>query len=68
MANTPELYWKVRIEQAGKPDRFEFITRETASARGLIAQVLSHGETSAYVKIGPQNYEPYETWKKRQKR
>ncbi len=62
MSDKPELYYKVRLEAPGKPLRFEFITRQEASTRGLIAQVLAVGEQNAYVKIGPANFQPYRDW------
>jgi len=38
---SPEIYYKVRIEAEGQETRFEFITRQQASTRGLLRQVLS---------------------------
>lgn len=64
MATTPELLWKVKIEENGKPVRFEFISKESAKTRGLIGQVLAVGEEAAYVRIGPQNFQPLKLWKK----
>ncbi len=64
MANTPDLYWKAKIEEKGKPVRFEYITKNEARTRGLIGQVLLHGEESAYVKISEQTYQTYRDWKR----
>lgn len=69
MAKTPELYWKVKIEEANKPVRFDFITQAQAQARGLLAQVLGAGEANAYVKENPttepRTFTPYAQWKKK---
>lgn len=65
MATTPELLWKVKIEENGKPPRFEFISKQTARTRGLIGQVLAVGEEAAYVRTGPQTVELHSAWKKR---
>jgi hypothetical protein len=66
MATTPELLWKVKIEEKGKPSRFEYITKGQATARGLIGQVLLSGEANAYVRHGSFNdVETLSAWKRR---
>ena len=64
MARSPDLYWKVRVEQSGQPVRFEFITKEQAKTRGLIGQLLLAGEEAAYVRISAQTYQTYKDWKR----
>ncbi|MDD5040873.1 MAG: hypothetical protein PHX87_01850 [Candidatus Peribacteraceae bacterium] len=61
-----EHYWKIRIEQTGKPNRFEYLTRtqvETRKRLGhLIPGVMS--EVNAYVKIAPGNFQSLSDWKR----
>lgn len=69
MPDTPELYWKnERKEPLPGGSRFEFITKEQAATRGLLRQVLAVGEEAAYVRINPQTYELYSTWKLKNRR
>ena len=64
---TPEIYYKVRMEEEGQETRFEFITKEQARTRGLLQQVLG-GDAAQYVKIGPANYELLHQWKQRNRK
>ncbi len=59
----PEIHYKVRVEAAGQPTRFEFITRQQASTRGLLVKVLK-GEAAEYVKTGPAQYKLLRDWKR----
>ena len=59
----PDIHYKVRIEEEGKPMRFAFITRQQASTRGLLAKVLK-GEAAEYVKTGPAQYKLLRDWKR----
>ena len=68
MANTPELYWKVKIEEGGKT-RFEYLTRTQVETRKQLCQLIPGvmNEDNAYVKIGTANYESLASWKRRQR-
>jgi len=67
MANTPELYWKVKVQE-GDRTRFEFLNAVQIETRRHLGQILSGGtsEGNAYVKIGA-NYESLASWKRRQR-
>ena len=71
MSQTPELYWKVKIEEANKPVRFDFVTKQQATSRGLIGQVLLAGQDNAYVKENPvtepRTFTPYAQWKRKRR-
>ena len=65
MAN-PEIYYKVRLQKPGSPDRMEFITENEVRTRGLLAQLLG-GTAAQYVKIGPANFQLLDNWKREQR-
>ncbi|MDD4286740.1 MAG: hypothetical protein PHO20_01230 [Candidatus Peribacteraceae bacterium] len=68
MTQTPELYWKIRVQE-GSSTRFEFLNAVQIETRRRLGQILP-GETSevnAYVRIGPANYESLASWRRRQR-
>ncbi|MDO8468879.1 MAG: hypothetical protein Q7S29_03940 [Candidatus Peribacter sp.] len=68
MAEQPELYWKVRVQE-GSSTRFEYLTQMQIETRRSLRNVIPGeiSEVNAYVKIGPANYESLVSWKRRQR-
>ncbi|MDD5103503.1 MAG: hypothetical protein PHX93_03825 [Candidatus Peribacteraceae bacterium] len=68
MTQTPEKYWKVKVQEGSK-SRFAFLNAVQIETRRRLGQILP-GETSdanAYVNIGPANFESLVSWKRRQR-
>ena len=67
--DTPEIYYKVRIEKEGQEPHFEFmtITDITATSRELLKQLLDPRVADAkYVKVEGV-FKPYQQWRRRQR-
>lgn len=65
MTQTPEKYWKVKVQEGGST-RFEYLTQMQIETRRRLGNVIPGeiSEVNAYVKIGPANYESLASWKR----